>query len=1163
MKVKKMLAIGDIHVFKNKRFHEHEYLFEKFINIAKEEKPDLIVIPGDVIDSKVNISPEQVILVRNFLSAIAEISEIVMILGNHDLNLSNKERKDLITTIIESLKGHTKNKINFYPHSGIYNLQGINWAVWSCLDDQISPFQTSFVLVNDYTVGLYHGAVKGCIADNGMELSDGMDIKEFSDCDIVIMSDIHTRSSFRNNEINYTGGFLQVKESEVPHGTYLVYDWDENLNKHYPTAKTLDNKFSTLVYKVENLDNLVEFEKVYDEQIIKLVYDKKYIAKSDILDYKKKLQLKYPNKFETKPLIIPKKKSPTEELSEDKEILSMSFEELLKVYMERQLHNLKNVKDIITDYEEVIRINKIYDDGLTTDNHFEAGDYYFESLIINNLFSFGPVDTLIDIFSLDGINGINGANYSGKSTIIKALMFVIFETIPSSIQSNKKIINKHHRDKLAYGEIVLYKQGRRFRIKRTITPKKTDNVSFELDFEELMFDGSVVSLKGEKKQDTQKEINKFFSSESNFELLSAFSAQKKQIEFIDCTNSKRLEHVNNFMGLQSYATKFKDCHDDIKIKNKVFEELLKEFDSNINVDDLEAEIEELEEGLEEEEKGINLLKDDLAYAESQLSELNSNYYVLKINAEKEFEDVTELKSLINSHQLNINKIDSSRENKYKEIQLIEDAKTRKDEDIKAINIKKHDKLLLIPGVEYAKSVTATHISGCEKSIEKELYIIEGFESLSVQVESTFNHLAKDIQTSVSIKSNSFYIAEIKEVNDKIAVLKSDINRYMKQLNIDVCNNCSKEFTNADKVNTSKKIDQCNHEISLCGKELDAIQNKENALVKIKLKFDEIHEEINNHKKSILKIQNQIEKLKNDIASYDNEIAVINTESSLLDNEISNKLVEKALLDNDIAKIENKYLNIDNDIAKIELLIVELEKRILISNKIEEEIIIAKNKIEELKIQKQPIENNKNNCLDLINQSTERKGKIIQEIKQAKKELTDYKSKFEKISFKEEELRLLNLYKEIIAKDGLPLFILKEKVGSINSEINTIINQVFDFDLLFIVDEDNGELNIEFNYEDDVAKSDVSLASGSETFIINLCIRVGLSQVTENPRCLSLIVDEGFGTLDKTNVDKIPLLFTTLLNYYKNIILISHLDELKDIYNNEIKIKREKYSMIEA
>jgi DNA repair exonuclease SbcCD ATPase subunit len=54
---------------------------------------------------------------------------------------------------------------------------------------------------------------------------------------------------------------------------------------------------------------------------------------------------------------------------------------------------------------------------------------------------------------------------------------------------------------------------------------------------------------------------------------------------------------------------------------------------------------------------------------------------------------------------------------------------------------------------------------------------------------------------------------------------------------------------------------------------------------------------------------------------------------------------------------------------------------------------------------------------------------------------------------------------------------------------------------------------------------------------------------------SLLIDEGYGTLDPETIDKIPVLFAVLSEYYKNIITVSHLDSIKDMCQHQIKLKK--------
>ena len=51
----------------------------------------------------------------------------------------------------------------------------------------------------------------------------------------------------------------------------------------------------------------------------------------------------------------------------------------------------------------------------------------------------------------------------------------------------------------------------------------------------------------------------------------------------------------------------------------------------------------------------------------------------------------------------------------------------------------------------------------------------------------------------------------------------------------------------------------------------------------------------------------------------------------------------------------------------------------------------------------------------------------------------------------------------------------------------------------------------------------------------------------------LIIDEGFGALDETNLEACSKLLESLKKYFKNILVISHIDAIKDIADNTIEI----------
>ena len=77
----------------------------------------------------------------------------------------------------------------------------------------------------------------------------------------------------------------------------------------------------------------------------------------------------------------------------------------------------------------------------------------------------------------------------------------------------------------------------------------------------------------------------------------------------------------------------------------------------------------------------------------------------------------------------------------------------------------------------------------------------------------------------------------------------------------------------------------------------------------------------------------------------------------------------------------------------------------------------------------------------------------------------------------------------------------------------------------------------------------------EKFISSLAIRVGLINVSNLPRPNFLAIDEGFGNLDATNLNSIFMLFDYLKTEFDYVVVISHIDLMRDITDNLLEINK--------
>ena len=72
-------------------------------------------------------------------------------------------------------------------------------------------------------------------------------------------------------------------------------------------------------------------------------------------------------------------------------------------------------------------------------------------------------------------------------------------------------------------------------------------------------------------------------------------------------------------------------------------------------------------------------------------------------------------------------------------------------------------------------------------------------------------------------------------------------------------------------------------------------------------------------------------------------------------------------------------------------------------------------------------------------------------------------------------------------------------------------------------------------------------------IASLAIRVALINTSSLTKTNMMIIDEGFGSLDATNLEACTRLLESLKKWFKNIIVISHVDAVKDCVDNSVEI----------
>jgi len=157
---------------------------------------------------------------------------------------------------------------------------------------------------------------------------------------------------------------------------------------------------------------------------------------------------------------------------------------------------------------------------------------------------------------------------------------------------------------------------------------------------------------------------------------------------------------------------------------------------------------------------------------------------------------------------------------------------------------------------------------------------------------------------------------------------------------------------------------------------------------------------------------------------------------------------------------------------------------------------------------------------------------------------------------EKTLGIIKIYEFVtqsLSKKGIPALILRSQLPIINEEVEKILQGTFDFSVEFELDDDLNSMDIVLNYGD--SKRPIEMCSGMEKTIASIAIRVALINITSLPKPDFLILDEGFGTLDPLQVDPCGRLLQSLKKFFRFVMVITHVDPLKDYIDNSIEVTR--------
>ena len=886
--------IADVHIRLTKRHDEYNEVFQKLYKaIEKTPESTVVAVLGDLFHSKSDLSPECVKTASDFLQNLADRRPTVLIAGNHDATLANKNRLDSLTPIVDALNHEN---LFYLKESGIFILGDILFNHFSIFDDhekyvKFKDIPKNYLNETRYNVVLFHGAVNDAITDVGYKVSNRTITNElFDGHQIALLGDIHRYQilqQYNNIEENpvivYAGSTIQQSHGEELKGHGFVY-WD----------------LKTKAFKHFEVPNDYGFYTV-DVNKGKLV--------TDISDIPKKVRLR----MKCCESVATEVKSVLSKIREISEVVDISYVRVdslvtqSKNIIDNTNLNINSIVDVdyqnklITDYikhkfdiddkevlEKVYTINKELNASLGKEQIVKNIRWKPKIFEFDNMFSYGE-GNVIDFTKMHNVIGLFASNAAGKSSILSALSFCIFDKCDRAFKASHVLNTQKMTFRCKFNFEV---NGVDFFIERVGNVDKKGNVKVDVKFwkEE---DGKVIELNGEARRSTNDIIRDYVGNYDDF-ILTVLSIQNNKTgSFIDMGQTERKELLAQFMGLDIFDKLSSTSQEKIKeinvllrnFKKNDYTQKLNELTNIIEVSSslIKNESENLEQLMSDRDIKNNSLLDETKKLISvdndigDLKVLTQAEISCKNNVQKLIKELDYFKDeskkieteLSSSIDLEKSYLIDNISDKYDEYILVKKEFTVKENEIERFKIIVNTKLEKLKTLEQHK-----YDPNCEYCTNN-VFVKDAIK--------TKEDLEKD-------KSNALIVFQ------KYNELKNKINGYG---NIEVE---YKKYTDIkiNKTNIENKLNKFNNSIVSTEHKISQEETKLNTIIE---KIDKFNKQKDNIESNNI-VKSTIETIKSSIKLIDGKIKQKNTEVINLKSSLNSSIDQKSQIEKTIEETKS-------------------------------------------------------------------------------------------------------------------------------------------------------------------------------------------------------------------------------------------------------------------
>jgi DNA repair exonuclease SbcCD ATPase subunit len=878
-KVDKIFHISDIHVYNYQRHEEYIEVFEKLYKIIEERMTpnSIIFLGGDIVHSKTNMSPELFSVVSNLLSTLCNMLPTIVILGNHDLNLNNKTRLDALTPIINSLNLPT---LHFLNETNVYQYEQIGFSLLH-VKDKIENVIPAKSFDAETKILMYHGPVKNSATAYGYLLEGNyLDVLEHADYDYILLGDIH-KHQYLNLEKTaaYPSSLIQQNFGEdLTHG---IIEWDLNKNTSEFIKIASSNGYYTFKLKNDKVAEKIPGDLPYNLNVaITAENCTQEFIDSFCLALEKKYNVLRIKKPKVTKFIIDNGKG---EVSLDKENIIRDFEwrhSMLERYVQNELKQEYQA-------DKFLDIHKTASLELDEPSEFIGVTWKPIRFEFSNMFSYGE-GNVFNLGELGGLVGLFSPNASGKSTLLDAMTYCIFDKC-SKTSSGAEVMNTS--SNFFSCKLELSVAGESYFIERNGKKGKDGKVKVIVNF--YKEDGT--SLNGEQRYETNDSIRKYLGSYENFMLITMYDQHNKS-DFIDKTQKDKKDLLYKYFDIDIFEKLNDTSKEHLKqlkyeIENhqkQKYNESVTEYENSII--DIKTKLTQVETSLELNKKSSDVLsiqienkrkelvpypKQSINYA-TKIDEESRNETTLSSSLEDKRKSFVEARNALKTH---LSELESMGEVVDVSSDLVTIRKTLSDFDrdiaVTESEIKSSSKLIdHLQGYE--------HDPNCVYCVKNNKYALDGEKAKKEypellkkldQLKQSKNELGKSIKNLEAADSLYKKYKDKKNGTDR---LKSNLDNIESQANIikekiQISKNLILDYSEKLKEQESyKDIEQKNAEIDReIAKLLDEKKLIDDAVYQLAYTIGGHKSTITINESKIKDIKIKIKKFKDDTLTYNN------------------------------------------------------------------------------------------------------------------------------------------------------------------------------------------------------------------------------------------------------------------------------------------------------